>query len=102
MAEWMKRANCREMDPELFYDPPGNQYRPAVKAKKEAIVACKACKVSDECYIHALRHETFGFWAGTTEADRRRLRKAAGIAVEPLGVPLVLLPHYAQERSRAV
>lgn len=98
--EWMKRARCRDMDPELFFDSPGNEYKPA-KVNAQAAKACSECRVRDQCYLYALRHEAHGYWAGTTPPDRRKLRKAAGITLEPIIVEIrQYQPHGTEARYK--
>lgn len=75
---WRLRAACRGMDPEIFYREkklPG-QIGPHTYDVARAI--CAACPVRPECLEYALDLPTsighFGFWAGTTDKERRRLR----------------------------
>jgi WhiB family transcriptional regulator, redox-sensing transcriptional regulator len=45
----------------------------------EAKLICGLCDVRDRCLAEALRHpvgKDFGVWGGTTEAERRALRRA--------------------------
>lgn len=79
--DWQLQGVCRGMDPEIFY-PSVAARRDFNRPHPQAIRACAVCPVKDECYLHALRKEDYGFWAGTTEQERRKLRKAAGIHLE--------------------
>ena len=88
MLDWLKRANCRGMDPHLFFYAQKDYEH--IRPPFEVQLACKHCRVRDECYVYALRHEEFGYWAGTTPPERRRLRKAAGISLQRLEQPVVL------------
>ena len=81
MSDWWGRANCRGMDPGLFFESLGNQFK-AARPLPEAVNACQECQVRDECYVYAIRHEEFGYWAGTTPPERRRLRKEHGITLQ--------------------
>ena len=40
---------------------------------------CSTCPVIAECLAHALDHEAWGVWGGTTPNERVRLRKQEGI-----------------------
>ena len=40
---------------------------------------CLDCPVNNECLDHALRHEHYGFWAGTSEEQRISIRKKLNI-----------------------
>ena len=71
--EWMDRALCQETDPEAFYPVRGGSNR-AAKA------ICAACEVRSECLEYALAQpqiDDWGIWAGTTEQERGRMRRAA-------------------------
>lgn len=37
---------------------------------------CAGCPMQVECLEYALEHERYGFWAGTTENERARIRKS--------------------------
>ena len=47
---------------------------------------CAACPEVKPCLNYAMRCETFGFWAGTTAPERRKLREEHGIGLEPIHV----------------
>lgn len=79
--EWKEQANCWGMDPGLFYST--TQTYPL-----EAQEACQNCAVRGDCYKHALKFEDYGFWAGTTERDRRRTRVRLGITLMSSPSPL--------------
>lgn len=66
---WQKRAACLEADPELFFPERGYS-----SAAAKAI--CATCPVIAECLAYALAtHQQFGTWGGTTERERRKLRR---------------------------
>lgn len=68
--EWHEWAACRGRGQELFIVERGGNYQ-AAKA------LCAVCPVDRECLAFALADEDLvGFWAGTTESERRRLRGA--------------------------
>jgi WhiB family redox-sensing transcriptional regulator len=69
---WEVEANCRGMDPAIFF--PVND-----DDAFEAIAVCSACSVRGECLAWALEtRERFGVWGGTTEKQRRSmLRRSA-------------------------
>jgi WhiB family redox-sensing transcriptional regulator len=67
---FMDLGSCRGMDPDVFFPDRGESLAPA-KA------VCGECIVRDECLEYALDHgERFGVWGGTSERERRRLRRA--------------------------
>lgn len=68
---WQNNALCAQTDPEAFFPEKGGSTR-------EAKRVCAKCEVRQACLEYALVHdERFGIWGGTSERDRRRLRRAA-------------------------
>lgn len=68
--EWKSAAACRTVDTSIFF--PDND-----AAAAPALAVCARCPVREECLDFALQtrqHE--GIWGGTTESERRRLRRA--------------------------
>ena len=64
-AQWISKAACRGLDPELFFPEPGG-------ATKHIKKICLSCPVSLECLEHAIVHkENFGIWGGTSVAKRQ-------------------------------
>lgn len=73
-ASWEDFANCLGMDGDLFFPDRGASTR---KAKE----TCRGCVVREDCLDYALANgETHGIWGGTSERERRRLRKQRAIA----------------------
>ena len=68
MYEWMDYAMCREVDQELFFPDTTAHIR-------EAKSICNRCEVQIECLDYALKNHVSGIWGGTTERDRRKLRR---------------------------
>ena len=69
--EWQGRANCMGVDPELFFPERGASTR-------EAKEVCRGCVVREDCLDYALSDPKLeGWWAGTSEKERRRLRRAS-------------------------
>ncbi len=66
-ATWRKRADCRGIDPEIFF--------PATdEDADEAKAICATCPVHQACLEYALAHrEREGVWGGATERERRRI-----------------------------
>lgn len=72
MADWLDNANCKGMDPSLFHP-----VRHDMRGVAEAKAVCAGCEVSAECLTWALdNNERTGIWGGTSEKERRQLRKA--------------------------
>lgn len=71
---WQADANCVGVDPDIFFPERG-------ASTKEAKSICTACKVRENCLEYALDNgEKFGIWGGTSERERRRLRRARAAA----------------------
>ena len=67
--EWTTAALCAQVDPDLFYPESGAPNRDAKRV-------CGGCEVRAQCLAYALAHrERFGVWGGTTERERRRMRR---------------------------
>jgi WhiB family transcriptional regulator, redox-sensing transcriptional regulator len=67
--DWQTQARCSEVDPEIFFPERGG-------SSKAARSVCAQCDVRMECLEYALNNkEQFGIWGGTSERERRRLRK---------------------------
>ena len=64
---WHARAACRGYGTETFFSV----------AQEQATATCRRCPVRSEC-AEAGKGERYGAWGGTTEKERRRLRKAPG------------------------
>lgn len=79
---WHRDAACAEHPTVTFFPTRGEDIRPA-------LAVCAGCLVRSECLAHALEHdEHHGIWGGTSERQRRRLRRAAtGVARAPLPRP---------------
>lgn len=67
--DWRKVGECRGCDPELFF-PQRGEDTTAAKA------ICRQCIVRSQCLEDVLlRPKEPGVWGGTTEAERRRMRR---------------------------
>lgn len=73
-VDWRERAACRGLETTLFFPGRG-------ESTVAATAVCSACVVRRECLSSALGDrpgggaERFGVWGGTTERQRRRLRR---------------------------
>lgn len=67
---WRDFARCRGMDPELFHPGRGHSADPAR-------AVCAGCPVRQPCLDHALGlgQAARGVWGGTSERERRGLRR---------------------------
>jgi WhiB family transcriptional regulator, redox-sensing transcriptional regulator len=68
--EWHQRAACRGVGPSDYVRGRGANY-------ESAKTVCGDCPVRQECLDVALADESLvGLWGGTTEAERREIRRA--------------------------
>nr|CEL23362.1 WhiB-like transcription regulator [Kibdelosporangium sp. MJ126-NF4]CTQ96902.1 WhiB-like transcription regulator [Kibdelosporangium sp. MJ126-NF4] len=75
MADWRRKAACRDEDPELFF-PIGNAGQATQNQVDEARAVCARCPVREACLQWALANgEDAGVWGGWTEAERRQFRR---------------------------
>ena len=71
---WQDRAACFGIDPDVFF--PIGSSGPALEQIETARRICGACGVRGECIEFALAtNQEAGIWGGTTEEERRKLRK---------------------------
>ena len=77
-TKWMTKGNCRNKPPEVFFPSDGLGVEVAKKI-------CETCNVKDLCLSHALNNRIdHGVWGGTSERQRRRLRKEQRLLVAGL------------------
>jgi len=48
---------------------------------------CNSCLAKDECLDYSLHNNVLGYWAGTSELERLRMRKALNIIPQSIVVP---------------
>ncbi|MFF7458497.1 WhiB family transcriptional regulator [Kitasatospora sp. NPDC008115] len=72
---WRESARCRGTDPELFFPIGSGTSFPTLVQSDEAKAVCARCPVSRQCLEWALDAPVEGIWGGTTETERRELRR---------------------------
>jgi WhiB family redox-sensing transcriptional regulator len=71
---WRSEALCRDTDPELFF-PIGTTGAALVQIE-HARAVCRQCPVQSDCLDFALStNQDSGIWGGTSEEERRVLRR---------------------------
>jgi hypothetical protein len=68
-------ALCAQTDPELFF--PENFS--SIYETHAVLKLCSNCPVYVKCRDFALNHDVYGWWAGTTRAERSAIQKERGI-----------------------
>lgn len=66
---WIKEASCRGTDTSIFYEKP----------TRKVVALCSGCPVKEQCYEYALYNESYGYFGGASESERRNIRAALGI-----------------------
>ena len=73
--DWRVDAACRDTDPDLFF--PVGTTGPAIEQIASAKAVCGECDAQSECLEFGLAtNQDSGVWGGTSEEERRKLRKA--------------------------
>ena len=72
--EWMDRALCREVDPELFFpDRPANM---RIERFRQAVAICQRCEVRSDCYRYAYDNNVSdGVWGGHYATNIRKAKR---------------------------
>lgn len=79
MDRWRDHAACRGQDPDLFF--PIGTTGPAPAQLEQARAVCRRCPVQERCLEWALEtDQTIGVWGGTTESERRALKRRRAVA----------------------
>ena len=72
--DWRKTATCRDLDPDLFF--PVGVTGVAVEQIDAAKSFCRVCPSQSQCLEFAITtNQEYGVWGGTTEDERRVLRR---------------------------
>ena len=72
---WRESARCRFAKPEMFF--PAGDSDAVDQTVLQAKAMCRTCPVREDCLLFAFEtRQVDGIWGGTTEDERRRLRRA--------------------------
>ena len=72
---WRAESACKDLDANLFF--PAGETGPAAVQIAQAKAICRTCPVQRACLDFALAtHQDYGIWGGTTEDERRQIRRA--------------------------
>ena len=75
--EWHERANCRGVDPSLFFTDQG-----ATDIGRDARRVCAGCVVRVECLRWAVDNCEVGIWGGTSPKERQRMRAGRDVGLQ--------------------
>ncbi|TXS41786.1 WhiB family transcriptional regulator [Streptomyces sp. OR43] len=73
---WRVRGLCLREDPELFFPVGSINSGPVTIQTEDAKAVCRRCPVMQRCLAWAVEMGPVeGIWGGTTERERRALRR---------------------------
>jgi len=78
---WTKDASCSGTDTESFFVDDGDKRYDNEPLLKRI---CNACPVQSECLDYSLHNAVVGWWGGTSERNRRALRRKLGIIAKSI------------------
>lgn len=79
--DWQAGAACTGIGTEVFYAPESAPHQVPFETLARV---CNPCPVKTECLNHAVKHEEFGYWGGTSERGIRMIRKEKRIRLESI------------------
>jgi|LauGreDrversion4_2_1035121.scaffolds.fasta_scaffold00139_4 hypothetical protein len=89
---------CKNYSPNIFFphadresDDFKESYIESRDNTKLAIEICNECAKIEQCFAYSIYHEKYGIWAGTTERQRKTLRRRMKIQLVPRE-PIILIP----------
>jgi WhiB family transcriptional regulator, redox-sensing transcriptional regulator len=73
-SQWRAAAMCRDLNPDIFF--PVGVTGMAIEQIEAAKEFCKMCPSASDCLEFAVTtNQEYGVWGGTTEDERRVLRR---------------------------
>jgi WhiB family redox-sensing transcriptional regulator len=79
-VDWRHRSACLDEDPDLFF-PLGKTGLQVLRQIEDAKAVCRRCDVREECLAWAITSgQEHGVWGGTSEDERRSIRRRAARA----------------------
>jgi hypothetical protein len=73
--QWYDKAACNGSDPEAFFvETRGHNYENTTQR------ICASCPVKNDCLKFAIKYRMQGYWGGTTEQQRRSLKRYGMVA----------------------
>jgi WhiB family transcriptional regulator, redox-sensing transcriptional regulator len=81
--DWRSRGACLAADPDLFF-PISSRGSSSAQANRAKAI-CTGCQVRAECIDFAIaRRDVLGIWGGTTDDERKKLRRNRATAARKL------------------
>lgn len=71
---WISRAACRTESTNTFFIARGDPDQ--ARKRQKAFAICEECPVRKSCLEYAMVNRETGIWGGTSDADRRRMKRS--------------------------
>lgn len=92
---WQALAQCAIVDADLFFPREDEGKGPRLRRERRAKEVCFSCPVRTRCQEHAIAvGEPYGIWGGTSESDRRSLRRMKSAQNSGTPAALQTSPHH--------
>lgn len=79
--EWLEAANCKSTDTRVFFIL--REDKDQRERRQQAYAICRACAVQRQCLEYAVVNREVGIWGGTSESDRRFMRRHWNSSITP-------------------
>jgi WhiB family redox-sensing transcriptional regulator len=73
--QWKERGACKGITEDSIFFPESSDSEWKAKQDK-AISICQQCPVRIQCLEYAIQNNEPGVWGGTSERERRRIKRA--------------------------
>jgi WhiB family redox-sensing transcriptional regulator len=81
-GDWQSQGACLNADPDVFF--PISLAGASATQIRAARAICAGCRVRSACTDYAVEHsEIQGIWGGTTDDERKKLRRSRARAARP-------------------
>jgi WhiB family redox-sensing transcriptional regulator len=73
VGDWMQQAHCKETETRVFFIY--REDKDQRQRREHAYEICRWCPVKADCLEYAIVNNEIGIWGGTTDQERRRMRR---------------------------
>lgn len=103
---------CAGADTNFFYEFEGELHEPFMEYKTTALAreqfeyltrVCSGCTFLTECFGYAVKHESQGFWGGTSPKQRHKLRREYNILLDETNVSdyVEVIPNMSNKKEES-
>ena len=79
MISFNNPANCAGTDTEDWFTEVTNYSNKDILKR-----ICNSCAAKNECLDYALEYNVLGYWSGTSDLERKNMRKELNIIAKPI------------------